>query len=81
VAAALLAVFAGAVIAEKGGDEREVQHRMHAGRAAFLSGIALLTLALLYQGFTHAIDPWVPLTLFVMVLAKLSARWYSDRQN
>ena len=81
IAAALLIALAGFVIAEKGGDEREVQHRMHAGRAAFLSGIAVLTLALLYQGFTHAIDLWVPLALFAMVFAKVIARWYSENAN
>jgi len=81
IAAALLAVLAGFVVAEKGGDEREIQHRMHAGRAAFLAGIAFLTAALLYQGFTHTIDAWIPVTLFAMVFAKLSARWYSERSN
>lgn len=81
VAAALLVVLSGFVVAERAGDEREVQHRMHAGRAAFLSGIAVLTVALLYQGFTHSIDLWVPLALFAMVLAKVVARWYSERSN
>ena len=81
ISAALLAVLAGFVIAEKNGDEREVQHRMHAGRAAFLSGIVVLTVALAYQGFTHSIDPWVPATLICMVFAKLAARWYSEYRN
>ena len=81
ISAALLAVLAGFVIAEKGGDEREVQHRMHAGRAAFLAGIAVLTAALLYQGFTHTLDPWVPASLIGMVFAKLAARWYSEYRN
>jgi Na+/H+ antiporter NhaD/arsenite permease-like protein len=81
VVAALLAVMAGFVIAENGGDEREVLHRMHAGRSAFLAGITVLTFALLYQGFTHSIDPWVPLALFAMVFAKLITRWISERSN
>ena len=79
VASALLAVFAGFVISESAGDEREVLHRMHAGRAAFLSGIAVLTTALVYQGFTHSIDIWVPLALLTMILSKLVARWYAER--
>ena len=81
VVAALLAGFAGAVVAEKGGDERETLHRMHAGRAAFLAGVGVLTAALLYQGFTHTIDGWVPLALFAMVFAKLLARWRSEKRN
>lgn len=81
VAAALLVLFCSFVIAEKGGDEREVQHRMLAGRAAFLSGIVFLTTALLYQGFTHTIDPWIPLSLCAMVFAKLVMRWYAQRSK
>ncbi len=81
VAAALLAVFAGFILAEKAGDERETQHRMRAGRAAFLAGITCLTFALLYQGFTHSLDPWIPLTLCAMLLAKLATRSYSESAN
>ena len=81
VASGLLAVLAGFVLAENAGDERNMLHRMHAGRAAFLSGVGVLTVALLYQGFTHTIDGWVPLALFAMVFAKLAARWYSERSN
>lgn len=79
LAAGLLALFVGVVLREGSGDEREMQHRMYAGRAGYLSGIAVLTLALVLQGLTHSIDFWVPLTLVVMVVAKLAARHYSDR--
>ena len=79
LAAGLLALFVGVVLKEGSGDERETQHRMYAGRAAYLSGIAVLTIALVVQGLAHAIDPWTPLTLVVMVVAKLAARHYSDR--
>lgn len=74
----LLAVFAGFVMHENGGDEREVIHRMNAGRIAYLSGIGVLTTALIVQGFTHSIDPWILITLAVMVLAKICSRFYSD---
>lgn len=78
-AAVLLAVFAGFVMHENGGDEREVAHRMNAGRIAYLSGIGTLTIALIVQGFAHAIDPWILITLGVMVLAKIVSRFYSDK--
>ena len=78
IATALLVVFAGLILREGAGDERETLHRMHAGRAAFLSGIAILTLALLLQGLRGAIDPWIPVTLAAMVLAKVFARRYTD---
>lgn len=81
IAAALLAVLAGFVVREKAGDERETQLRMLAGRAGFLAGIAVLTVALLFQGFTHSIDPWVPLALVGMVLAKLGVRLWAERTH
>ena len=77
-AAVLACVWAGFVLYERASDEREMLHTLHAGRVAYLSGIAVLTVALIYQGFAHAIDPWITLALGVMVVAKLIARLYTD---
>jgi cellobiose-specific phosphotransferase system component IIC len=78
VIAALVFAWAGFIFTETATDEREEWHRTHAGRAAYLSAAAILTIALVYQGFTHKIDFWIPLTLAVMVVAKLFARFYAD---
>jgi hypothetical protein len=78
VIAALVFVWAGFILTEKAHDEREEWHRTHAGRAAYLSAAAMLAAALVYQGFTHTIDLWIPATLAVMVIAKLAARLYAD---
>jgi asparagine N-glycosylation enzyme membrane subunit Stt3 len=77
-AALLLVVWAGFVMLEKGGDERELVHRMNAGRVAYLSGLGVLSLGLVVQGFAHAIDPWLLYALGTMVISKLIARVYSD---
>ncbi len=77
-AAALACVWAGFVLYERGGDERDLNNRMYAGRAAYLAGIAVLTVALVVQGFAHATDPWVSLALGTMVLVKLFARVYTE---
>lgn len=79
--AGLLVVFAAFFVAEKANDEREAQHRMLAGRAAFLAGIAVLTTALVVQGLTHTLDVWIPLAIGAMIAAKLVARWFADRSN
>lgn len=79
VAALLAVVYAGFVWNEAQGDEREVLHRMLAGRAAFLTSVAVLTAALLYQGVTHTIDPWIPAALALTILAKLIARAWANR--
>jgi len=78
-AAILACLWAGFVMYERADDEREVLHKMHAGRVAYLSGIAVLTLALVFQGFAGDIDPWVSTALAVMVISKLAARFYLEQ--
>ena len=78
-AAVLLAIWTGFVMYERAPDEREAVHRMNAGRMAYLSGIVLLTIALVTQGLAHDIDPWISVTLGTMVLVKLLSRFYSER--
>ncbi len=78
-AAILACMWAGFVMYEQASDERDALHRMNAGRMAYLSGIATLTIALVVQGFAHDIDPWISLVLGVMVVVKLGSRIYSDK--
>lgn len=79
IVSVLLLVWVGFVMFEQVGDEREAVHRMNAGRVAYLSGIGVLTLGLIVQGFHHAIDPWVVTALAVMVVSKLSAYLYASK--
>jgi peptidoglycan/LPS O-acetylase OafA/YrhL len=78
IVSVLLLVWASFVMFEQVADEREAVHRMDAGRIAYLSGIGVLTLALIVQGFSHTIDPWISISLCTMVLSKLAARLYFD---
>ncbi|HVX90414.1 MAG TPA: hypothetical protein VHC20_02130 [Candidatus Paceibacterota bacterium] len=78
VIAVLVAGYAGLILAEQPNDEREDAHRAFAARAGFITGIALLTAALLWQGFHHAIDAWVPSALGAMILAKVAARAWAN---
>lgn len=78
-AAVCACLWAGFVMYERSHDEREMLHTMQAGRVAYLSGIAILTLGLVLEGLQHHIDMWIPLTLSVMVLSKLFARLYSEQ--
>ncbi len=74
----LLLVWAGFVMQEQAHDEREVVLKMKSGRTAYLSGLGVLMLALIVQGFAHAIDPWIAVALAVMVLSKLVSRLYLE---
>ncbi len=76
--AVLLCVWAGFVMYERVEDERDVLNRMHAGRTAYLAGVVVLTVGLLWQGFNQHIDPWIALALGTMVLAKLAAGLYAN---
>jgi hypothetical protein len=74
---ALVFVWAGFVLTEKATDEREEAHRTFAGRSAYLACALVLTLALIVQGVSDHIDPWIPLSLFVMVVTKMVATKYA----
>ncbi len=74
----LLLVWVGFVVKEKAVDEREVTLKMQSGRVAYLSGLITLTVALVVQGFAHAIDPWIAVALAVMVVAKLATWLYLE---
>ena len=81
VAAILAVVYGGFVLKEAAGDERETLHRMLAGRAAFITALTMLTVALVVQGVTHSIDPWIPATLAFTIIAKLVARAWANRHQ
>ena len=71
--------FAAFVVRERASDERESTHRMLAGRIAFLTGTATLIAAIVYQSYLDTLDIWLVFVLVVMVLSKIAARFYSER--
>ncbi len=79
IALGLFGVFASFILREKIVDEREGQHRMFAGRNAFLAGAGILTLGIVVQGYSHSVDPWLVVALVVMILVKIGTRIWSDR--
>jgi len=75
----LFGIFASFILRETMVDEREGQHRTLAGRNAFLAGSGVLTLAIVVQGYTHTVDPWLVVALIVMIVVKVGTRIWSDR--
>lgn len=78
---ASLCVWSALIISERARDERELGNALYASRVGYVSGIAVLTIALVVQGLAHSIDMWITLALGVMVVSKLVARWYGDRHR
>lgn len=72
---AVAALFAGLVFKEQARDERETLLRDSAGRLGYLSGVLVLTLAIIGSVLAggHP-DPWVLIALGVMVIVRLFAR-------
>lgn len=75
---AIFCVYAVFISREEAGDEREAQMRTSAGHAAFLAGAAVLVLAIVVQELHHALDPWVPVALILMIVAKLGVHTWDD---
>ncbi len=71
-------IFASFILNEGTGDERDSAHRMFADRVAFLSGSAIIILAIIIQGLADAIDVWLVVAIVVMVVAKIVARFYGE---
>lgn len=79
IAIALFSMFASFIFREKPVDERDTAHRALAGRNAFLAGSSILMIGIVIQGYSHSVDPWLVITLIVMILSKISTRIWSDK--
>lgn len=75
----LFGMFASFILRERMADERDSLHRTVAGRNAFLAGSGVLTLAIVVQGYTHSVDPWLVITLITMIIVKILTRVWSDK--
>ena len=67
---------------EKATDEREATHRAYAARFAYLAGVGVLVVGIIYQVLTlNTVDPLLILTLTVMVVAKYLALQHAQSTN
>ncbi|OGI92485.1 hypothetical protein A2933_01080 [Candidatus Nomurabacteria bacterium RIFCSPLOWO2_01_FULL_46_18] len=75
----LFGIFASFILKEKVFDERDNVNRSLAGRNAFLAGSAILMLGIVIQGYSHRVDSWLVIALVVMIIVKISTRFWSDK--
>lgn len=74
-------IFASFILREKVIDERDAVHETLAGRNAFLAGSAVIIAGVMIEGYTHDVDPWLVITLVVMIVAKMATRIWSDKNQ
>lgn len=74
-------IFAGFVWREKSADEREGLHKLIAGRTGYLLGMTSIVIGITIQSFSHAIDPWLVITLILMLLGKLISFILSEKNS
>jgi len=75
----LFGLFAGLIMKEDTFDERDSVNRSLAGRNAFLSGLAILMLGIMVEGYSHSIDSWLVVALVVMIVTKMATRIWIDK--
>lgn len=79
-----IAIFLGFSILiwkERGGDERDVAHRLFADRVGFLLGSLVLFIGVLFGVLSHSVDLWLVGALSIMVLAKIGGLVYLKIKN
>lgn len=74
-------LYAGVLFRQKARDEREALHLHRASRFAYVTGVALLVLAIAVQSFSGGVDPWLFYILGGMVVVKLAILVWSHIQN
>lgn len=69
--AILVLAFIFFIVREQPRDEREVLHSLKGGQVSYLVGAIVLLVGIVVQSFAHDLDLYLPLTLGVMIIAKL----------
>lgn len=75
----VFSLFAIFVWRERFEDEREQFHGLLSARFSYLAGASVLVIGITVEAFSHTINPWLPVSLGVMVLAKMATRLWAER--
>ena len=65
----------------KATDERESMHRYNANRSGLVAGTIIISIGILYQIFTHHIDPWLLASLVGINFIKVTSLIYAHYKN
>ena len=64
-------IFLGFLWKEKSDDERESLHKLIASRFAYFAAVTTLMIGIIIENNQHALDPWLVVTVCIMLLAKI----------
>jgi hypothetical protein len=70
---ALVGLFLIALFGEKPADERELYNQFSSSRTAYVVGTVILASAIVWQDIYTSVDPVLPITLVMMIIAKNTA--------
>lgn len=77
----IFALFSGLVWRERGGDERQLLHRLQAGRFGYLAGALVLVVGIVVQSLRHEFDPWLAWALGLMIVVRIAGFIHSQIKN
>ncbi|MGI8419451.1 MAG: hypothetical protein ACR2LN_02290 [Candidatus Levyibacteriota bacterium] len=72
----LFVIFTSLLWKEKPGDEREQLHKYIAARFSYFAGLVVLIVSIIIESTSGEIDPWLIITVCIMLLAKILGRVY-----
>lgn len=78
---AVFGLYAGILFRQRARDEREALHVYRASRFAYISGVALLVVAIAVQSFQGGADHWLFYILGGMVIVKMAILVWSRLRN
>jgi len=78
---AVFGLYAGILFRQRARDEREALHVYRASRFAYVSGVALLVIAITVQSFQGGADRWLFYILAGMVIVKMAILMWSRFRN
>lgn len=67
----LALLFVSFVWKERSKDERESLHKYISSRFAYLAGVLVLTIGVIYQSIQNHLDAWLVISLCAMLLLKM----------
>lgn len=74
-------LIAGLALNERPRDERENVLVHTSARVGYISGIVILSLAIIIESLQHDLDFWLPLVFVIMILSKLIGRIYQENSS